>query len=423
MSRLFFFLNLLIISSFCSIRAQDLNVSNIPDSLRQNSNAVIRHFNTKISILDNSTYLVYIDKSVTVLNKAGEKYGNIEIVQDKTNEVSIKKAEVYNAKGFRIKSNPLLNIHPSIYYSTGQEVVKDLHYYSIQLEDKIYPYTTSYSYEIKVNGTLNMPTWKPLADKFISLQNATLSIEIKNDIGFNYHVSMMIKEPEIKNSKKTDIYTWTTSNWKSTTNSIGLKLYPEIRIALNNFELHGEKGSLTSWKDFGNWLYDLNKDSYSLPEELREIVHDSANKYEDPHLKIKSLYKYLQNEYRYVSIQLGIGGWKPQTAQFTFDKGYGDCKALSVLMQAMLKEIGLQAYYCIVSSGRNNDQEIIFEDFVENRFNHVIVCTYVGDELVWLECTSKSLETGVLGDFTNNRWALLIDKDMSRLVKTTSEEN
>ena len=423
MSRLLFYLNVITSVFCCSLGAQEYSISNIPDSLKQNANAIIRQFNTRIIIQDNSSYILKIEKAVTVLNKAGDKFGNVHIIQDKSNEVSIKHASVYNAKGYRIKSDPLLNVKPDVYYSTGQNVVKDLHCYSVVLEDKVYPYTTSFLYEIKVNGTLNMPTWQPIQDKFISMQNANLSVEIKNDIGFNYHAGHSISEAEINHGKKSDTYSWFTGNWTATTNSIALLFYPEIRIALNNFEIHGEKGSLATWKDFGNWLFELNKDGYELPDELKEIVHDSADKYEDPHLKIKALYNFLKKDFRYVSIQLGIGGWKPQTTEFTFEKGYGDCKALSVLMQAMLREIGLPAYYCIVSSGRDNEQEIIFENFVENRFNHVIVCAFIGTEVIWLECTSNSLEAGFLGDFTNNRWALLVDKDASRLVKTKVSEN
>ena len=109
--------------------------------------------------------------------------------------------------------------------------------------------------------------------------------------------------------------------------------------------MDGNDGDLTSWKNFGNWYYNLCKGVVNLSDEtkntLKEMVKNAANDKE----KMKIIYKYLQANFRYVSIQLGIGGYKPFDAAFVNQKKYGDCKALSNYMKACLDAIGINSYH------------------------------------------------------------------------------
>jgi hypothetical protein len=420
MKQLKSFLSILLVFFTLSAIAQDYNVSSIPDSLKTNANSVVRKYETRIVLTSDNSYKVFVEKVITVLNESGVENGHLVIVQDKSNQVKITSASVYNAKGYRIFRDPLINVNPLTYFSTSNEIVGDLNYYQVELTSKEFPYTSHFSYELTINGTLNLPTWKPVNQLFQSSQKSALEIEVFNDLNFNYRNINLNHGPVIKENKKSVSYHWQTNEIVATSNKIILSFYPEVRISLSNFSIHGESGSMATWNDFGNWLFELNNECYSLPDELKEIVHDSIDKYINKEDKIKALYSYLKSDFRYVSIQLGIGGWRPQTAEFTFKKGYGDCKALSVLMLAMLYEANIPANYCIVNSGSAN-ADVIYPEFVENRFNHVIVCAFINDEPFWIECTSKSLEAGSIGDFTNNRWALLVEKDNSRLIKTKKE--
>src|SRR5215217_8023402 len=78
--------------------------------------------------------------------------------------------------------------------------------------------------------------------------------------------------------------------------------------------------------------------------------------------KKRLLYSFLQQNTRYISIQLGIGGLQPFESSFVAKKGYGDCKALSNYMFSLLKSAGIKSYYTLVRGGRDLDDKYVMED-------------------------------------------------------------
>jgi hypothetical protein len=132
--------------------------------------------------------------------------------------------------------------------------------------------------------------------------------------------------------------------------------------------------------------------------------------------KVSVLYKYLQQNTRYISIQLGLGGWQPFDATYVSTKGYGDCKALSNYMYSLLKAAGIKSYYTLIYAGEGGGY--IAEDFPSNQFNHAILCVPLKQDTMWLECTSQTKPAGYMGSFTGNRKALLIDENGGTLVST-----
>jgi hypothetical protein len=119
---------------------------------------------------------------------------------------------------------------------------------------------------------------------------------------------------------------------------------------------------------------------------------------------------------RYVSIQLGIGGFKPFPVQYVHEKKYGDCKALTNYMRYMLKAAGINSYPALVNAGYKKPPAN--PDFPAQVFNHVILCVPLSMDTIWLECTSNISECGVLGNFTENKNALLLTENGGLLIPT-----
>src|SRR5213076_654770 len=121
----------------------------------------------------------------------------------------------------------------------------------------------------------------------------------------------------------------------------------------DQFSFYGSQGNLSSWKSLGEWLNGLYNGQDELPEERKAFQANLVKDAPGDREKVRLIYKYMQENFRYVSIQLGIGGLKPFPATFTDQKKYGDCKGLSNYMKASLKAVGIKSYVAIINSQYN----------------------------------------------------------------------
>jgi hypothetical protein len=189
-----------------------------------------------------------------------------------------------------------------------------------------------------------------------------------------------------------------------------------VLTAPTEFEFEGYKGNMSNWKNFGSFFYKLHQDRNALSHLSRATVQELVKSCTTPQCKMEKIYQYLQKNTRYVGIQLGIGGWQPFPAEEVHQKKYGDCKALSNYMVAMLDAVGIKGYSTIIRSGENNVP--IDRDFAANQFNHMIVCVPQATDTTWLECTSQTAPFGYLGSHTADRDAILLTPDGGKIVHT-----
>jgi Transglutaminase-like superfamily len=189
-----------------------------------------------------------------------------------------------------------------------------------------------------------------------------------------------------------------------------------VILAPNRFKLDEFEGDMTSWKNFGLWYKGLLQGVDTLGAERKAFYRDLVKNAKNDREKEKIIYDYLQKNFRYVSIQLGVGGFRPIPADFTDAKKYGDCKGLSNYLVTVLKTVGIKSYLALINAESN--REPVDPAFPCNQFNHMIVCIPGPKDSVWLECTSKTVDFGVLGSFTENRNALLITETGGVLVPT-----
>jgi hypothetical protein len=198
------------------------------------------------------------------------------------------------------------------------------------------------------------------------------------------------------------------------------QIVPRILLAPNDFEYHNFPGNMADWKQYGAWAAMLHTDRDLLPEAAVAEMQALRKATSDDHELVAKVYQYMQKRSRYIYIGLGIGGFQPIEAKKVHELGYGDCKALSNYTKALLRAAGIKAYPALIYAGAGDQYDsFTYPDFASmGQANHEIVCVPFAQDTVWLECTSQTLPAGFLGDFTDNRRALLITENGGILVKT-----
>src|SRR5205807_7644702 len=130
------------------------------------------------------------------------------------------------------------------------------------------------------------------------------------------------------------------------------------------------RGFLT-WKDMGAWYNGLTQGRRDASPEIKQQVVTLTGSLKTPLAKMQALARFMQNEVRYVAIELGIGGLQPHAAPDVFKRRFGDCKDKATLLSAMLKEIGVESYYVIIHSERGGVTSVTPPHV--NNFNHAIL--------------------------------------------------
>ena len=394
-------------------------VSAIPEELKLDVNAVIREDQMVFKIISKNSASLWVHYVVTILNDKGNGYAKQIVSYNKLQKITDFNASVYDAMGKQIKrlKNNEINDQSSF---DGFSLYSDQRLKSVNLVQAIYPYTVEFEYEVKYNYLYSIPG-SVISGEKISIQHASYQLIYPSELAPRYKVLNIENNPiKQKLGDSVESISWSFENLKPVKLEPNGPHYsevlPQIIAAPTTFEYDGYGGSMISWKEYGKWNAILNKDKDQLPEATKQKVKELTKELKSIEQKTRVLYEYLQSKTRYVSIQLGIGGLQPFPANVVDETGYGDCKALSNYMVAMLKEAGVKGYYTTIRAGENEPDVII--DFPSHQSNHVIVSIPNDKDTLWLECTSQTKPFGYMGSFTGDRIALMITEEGGKIVRT-----
>ena len=395
-----------------------LNIGNIPDSIRQHAIAVLRYSTLRFEVSSENRAKLYHHYAVTIFNKDATPFGRLLEVYDPSNQIKKIQVKLYDENGQLIRKVPSKEIQDYSAVNGGTLYSDDrLKLYTPETQN--YPYTVEYQIERQIDGLLFYPVWLPQPGYNYGVEKASFIMAVKKGLKPRYK-AVNIQEPMIDTLESDVVYTWNVNGLIpliSEPLSIPFQeLVPVVYTAPTRFSYEKYSGIMSSWEGIGNWVRTLNQDRQQLAPETVAAIRALVSESDDVIEIVQKVYHYVQHHTRYVSVQLGIGGYQPWPASFVDEQGYGDCKALVNYTQALLKVAGVKSGYTLVRAGINATP--ILRDFPSMQFNHVILTIPVDNDTIWLECTDQTIPFNFIGSFTGDRTGLMITEEKTQLIHT-----
>jgi hypothetical protein len=412
----------LILLGFLSINliAKEIKypVFEIPEDLKAGSNAVIREYKIEKEIVSPSLVKTTTTFVITIFNKSAQELGYFREAYDEQSSIRNYKLTLYNQVGEQMDKDRGSDFNDVAAFD-GFSLFTGVRLVFNRAFSNNFPYTIEYSFIETQKQTLGIGEWNPCLQFDVAVQNSTFTLTYPSDFELRIKETNLQKPAETSNINGKIIRKWELNNFKPIKSEIFMPktdILPSVEVAADKFYYDDVPGNLSDWKAYGGWSWGLIKDRSELSEttiaKLKQMTDGLPNDRE----KIKVLYKYLQDNTRYVNVSLGIGGFQPFSALDVDEQKYGDCKALSNYMRSMLKAIGILSNYTVIMAGEYApDLDLTF---TSQQMNHVILCVPNNGDTIWLECTNQRQPFAFPGSFTDDRYAMIVSEEGGKMVRT-----
>jgi transglutaminase-like putative cysteine protease len=404
--------------------APKYEVSKIPEALRKGTHAVVRADEEILDVQDLGLAIQKVRYAITIFGPEADSHATRSVFYDQLIKLTRLEGRVYDQFGKEVARLRKADIVDRACFD-GFTFLSDNRVKIASLARSTYPYTVEFEYEIENRNLMGYETWFAQSNPKEAVEHSRMVVLLPPGVpDLRYLARNTDVQPAIDQHEGKKRYVWEWKNLpampKAEPYAPAISRMPHVVIAPAKFSVAGYEGDFSSWENLGKWSTRLNQGRDELPPATQAKVRELVANLPGQEAKVRALYEYMQSRTRYVGIQLGIGGWQPFPASDVDAKGYGDCKALSNYMMALLKVVGIESHYALIYAGDEPSAKYNFApEFPSRQFNHAILCVPLAQrDTVWLECTSQTQATGYMSDFTDDRHALLVTPEGGKLVRT-----
>jgi len=211
-------------------------------------------------------------------------------------------------------------------------------------------------------------------------------------------------DPKVSEEKGRRVYRWTASHPIPATDSKEKEKDKAKRKKKADEVPDVQMTTFKSWEEVGRWYADLEKERRVPTPEVRAKSLELTKGLTTDLDKTQALYDFVSQNFRYVSLSLGLARYQPQAAGDVLRNQYGDCKDKNTLLAALLEAQGVHSFSVLINSYRKLDPDVPSP----SQFNHVITMVPIGSQEVWLDTTPEVAPFRLLSYGLRKKQALVI---------------
>jgi hypothetical protein len=339
----------------------------------EKTDAVILYSEDILTVQSQDKLKLTVRRAYKILRPDGRERGLVLASFGQHSKVTSMRGWCIPAQGkdYEVKDKDAIEI--SIPKITGSDVISDVRDKMLQIPAADVGNIVGFEYEIDETPLMLQSTWRfqgpdPVKDAKFTLQLPA---------GWEYLASWR-NHAEIKpTSSGGNQWIWTVSDVKRIRPEEEMPPWAGVagEMTVTYFPPGGAGNrAFRDWKQMGFWYADLAQNRRDASPEIKQKAATLTQRMATPYAKMAALAKFVQQDIRYIAIELGVGGVQPHPAAYIFQHRFGDCKDKATLMGSMLKEIGVDSYYVIINSERG---AVDSSTPAQNAFDHAIIAIKV----------------------------------------------
>jgi len=332
------------------------------------TNAVVLYAETILTVQPNGKIKRLYREVVKILRPDGEGRGVVRVYFDSQSRITNLHAWCVpvSGKDYEVKEKDA--VESAIIGVDGSELVSDLRTKTLRIPAATAGSVIGYEIEQELRPYVMVDDWD--FQDTIPVREARYTLQLPK--GWSYKTNWLNHSEQAPTESGTGQWNWSIKDARA------IRIEPDMppwrgiagRMVVAFVPPSGQDPGIQSWHEIGAWYLGLTQGRREVSTAIKQKVVELTASVPTPLGKMQVLANFVQNDIRYVAIELGIGGQQPHPAADTFNHRYGDCKDKVTLLSAMLKEVGIDSYYVIVNTVRGSVTATTPPNL---DFNHVIL--------------------------------------------------
>jgi predicted transglutaminase-like cysteine proteinase len=394
----------------------------------EKTDAVLMYSETAVNVISADKIKTTVREAYKILRPQGRDHGVVQVDLDSSRKVNSLHGWSIPAQGkdYEVKDKDAVEVAHNI---AGGELLDDAKMRLLRIPAAEPGNIVGYEYEVEEHPLVLQDIWVFQGVDPVRESHYTLHLPSGWEFKTSWLNYAQIKPTALGSST----WEWVVSDVKALRREAEM---PPMRGMLGKMVVSfvppgGKANGFSNWREMGDWYNGLIAGRSEASPDIKKRVAELTSSTKTQSEKMKAISRFVQQDIRYVAIELGIGGWQPHYASDVFTHRYGDCKDKATLMRSMLQEIGVESYHLVINTTRGS---ITPETPAYQGFNHAIIAIKVPQDavdssmvatiqhpklgkLLFFDPTNELTPFGQIGGYLQSNYGLLVTPDGGELVE------